>query len=466
MIRRINKLPGSKNKFRIPKKGRIRFFLVLILIIAAGKISNSFFSSEPPSPPENKNSENLLSCVNSGSKNAPRIKVGKTLDFEDVKELVNTFGISSISPKKVCLNGKDTLHLSLSADTALQSYSRRLLERYRPRYGAVAALDPVSGRVLCLVSYTHEGEKDRGNDLYLKSIFPAASVFKTVTAAAAIEQANMNARSTIAHAGRNHTLYKFQLEKELERQREVTLESAFAYSINPVFGRIALFNLKEGALKDYGNRFGFNSPIPFELDNEINEMFSPDSDFAIAELASGFNQQTSISPLFGALIASAVSEDGFIPRPTIVDTVWSSKRDTTLYVRSTEIWRKALNRSTANELKRIMMKVPIYGTARKSFRTLRRSTVYNVYEYGGKTGSVSKQGLGRVDWFVGFARHPHVKDRRIALGVVTTHGAYWTVHSSYIASELMLDFIRSKEKEAKTVAAAVADSVEENSITE
>lgn len=458
MIRRINKLPGSKNRFRIPKKGRIRFFLIIVFVIAAVRISESIFSSNPPSPPpEKQNSESLLSCMSKESEHATRIKLGKKLDFEDVKTLVNTFGIGRLSPKKVFINGKDTLHLSLSLDTALQSYAGRLLERYRPRYGAVAALDPVSGRVLCLASYTHEGEKYIGNDLYLKSIFPAASVFKTVTAAAAIEQANMNARSTIAHAGRNHTLYKFQLEKVLERQREFTLENAFAYSINPVFGRIALFSLEKGTLKDYGNRFGFNSTVPFELDNEINEMFSPDSDFAVAELASGFNQHTSISPLFGALIASAVSEDGFIPRPTLIDSVWSSKRNTTLYVRGREVWRKALNRSTANELKRIMAKVPVYGTARNSFRTLRRSTIYNVYEYGGKTGSVSKQGLGRVDWFVGFARHPHDKERRIALGVVTTHGAYWTVHSSYIASELMLDFIRAKEKEVEIVATAESD---------
>ncbi|MFP4680394.1 MAG: penicillin-binding transpeptidase domain-containing protein [Chitinispirillaceae bacterium] len=459
MIRRIQKFSGSHNRFKIPKKGRIRIALAVILLIASIKFISSIPSESAPVKKENekKAKENLLSCVNSQQK--PVMKIGKRLESKNLKKVIKTFGIT-LAPEHIIVNGDDSLKLFLSVDTALQNYAGKLFRRYRPRYAAAAAIDPVTGRVLSLVSYTNKGEMNRGDDLYFKSIFPAASIFKTVTAAAAIEQANMHAGSEIAHSGRNHTLYRSQLERTLARFNNISLERAFAYSINPVFGRIALFNLKRGILEQYGRRFGFDSEIPFELDTEISEMYSLDSDFAIAEMASGFNQETSISPLFGSLIASAVSENGVIPRPSIIDSVYSREKETNVYVRKREIWRKAIEESTAHELKKIMSKVPVYGTARKSFRNLARSTRYNMYEYGGKTGSVDKEDLGRVDWFVGFARHPEKRDRRIAVGVVTTHSAYWTVRSSFIASEMMLDFIRGRENEAELLAAQANSSDE------
>jgi cell division protein FtsI/penicillin-binding protein 2 len=110
------------------------------------------------------------------------------------------------------------------------------------------------------------------------------------------------------------------------------------------------------------------------------------------------------------------------------------------------IWRRAVKESTASELRGLMATVTQSGTARKTFRPLRESQKYNMYEFGGKTGSMNKLGLGRVDWFVGFARHPNDKSKRIAVGVVTTHGEYWTVHSSYIAAELFKKYIGNEEQ--------------------
>jgi cell division protein FtsI/penicillin-binding protein 2 len=135
--------------------------------------------------------------------------------------------------------------------------------------------------------------------------------------------------------------------------------------------------------------------------------------------------------------------------PTIVDSVYSSAKDTIIYTRKPQVWRRPVKESTANELRGLMNKVTHYGTARKAFRPLRDSGRFGKYEYGGKTGNVNKLGLGRVDWFVGFARNPNDKNQQIAVGVVTTHGEYWTVQSSYVASELFKRYIISAEQKGK-----------------
>jgi len=337
--------------------------------------------------------------------------------------------------------GGDTLSVALSVDTTLQKYAASIFRQYRPRYAAAAALDPSTGRVLALVSYADDGEELDGSNLYLKNYFPAASVFKTIVAAAAVERGAMHGKTVLEHFGRNHTLYTTQLKKDLKVSREITLEDAYAYSVNPVFARIALFNVNKDVVTEYGRRFGFNESVPFEYDIDVSEMFEPDTGFSVAEFASGFNRKTTITPLFGALLAGAVCESGVIFEPTIVDTVRSGRGDSCVYVRRTKVWRRAVKEPTAAELRDMMAKVTQYGTAHKTFRQLRDSPKYNAFEFGGKTGSMNQIGLGRVDWFVGFARNPGNKSQRIAVSVVTTHGDYWTVHSSYVAAELIKKYI-------------------------
>jgi hypothetical protein len=338
-------------------------------------------------------------------------------------------------------DGGDTLSITMSVDTTLQKYAASMFRQYKPRYAAVAAVDPTTGRVLALASYADDSSEMDGKELYLRNCFPAASVFKTIVAAAAVERGGMHGKTVLEHFGRNHTLYTTQLQKDLKVSREITLEDAYAYSVNPVFARIALFNVNKNIVTEYGRRFGFNESVPFEYDVDVSEMFSPDTGFSVAEFASGFNRKTTITPLFGALLAGAVCESGMIFEPTVVDTVRSKRSDSCLYVRRSKLWRRAVKDPTAAELRGLMAKVTQYGTARSTFRRLRDSPKYNAFEFGGKTGSVNQTGLGRVDWFVGFARNPNNKSQRIAVGVVTTHGDYWTVHSSYVAAELIKKYI-------------------------
>jgi membrane peptidoglycan carboxypeptidase len=506
MIKKIRQMPAppssrAKSGFRIPKKGRIRFVLALLLTIAivkwswpylfgrdqgggkpvdgdiakaesvdrrgGGKDQRKSAGDDPPKvrkTPFSAKDKKSRADESVAQERTPENPVPEMMmSFEDVRRLVEEYGVGVQASERIVVidnsnekaggrlrgrdkdKGDDTLTISLSVDTSLQKYAAQMLQRYKPRYGAVAAVDPATGRVLALASFAGEGEPVDGKDLYLKSIFPAASIFKTIVAAAGIEKGGMNAKTPIQHFGGHHTLYRTQIQKDLKVSRDISLQDAYAYSVNPAFARIALFNVNKDIVVDYGERFGFNQKIPFEFAAETGEMFAPDSDFSVAEFASGFNRKTSISPLFGALIAAAICEGGVIYEPTVIDSIRSSKRDTLVYSRVKKIWRRAIKESTASEMRWLMNKVTHYGTARKTFRPLRDSPRFGRYEYGGKTGNVNKFGLGRVDWFVGFARDPGDKNKQIAIGVVTTHGEYWTVQSSYIASELFKKYIAQNQ---------------------
>jgi cell division protein FtsI/penicillin-binding protein 2 len=131
-----------------------------------------------------------------------------------------------------------------------------------------------------------------------------------------------------------------------------------------------------------------------------------------------------------------------MPRPRLVDSVTVVGESEPRYRAQSQPWRTVMQPRSADELKLLMMGVTRYGTARKSFRVIKQTDRFKALEYGGKTGSLDKDGVGRVDWFVGFARDPYNPARRIAAAVVTVHGPNWTVHSSYIAAELFRSYFK------------------------
>jgi cell division protein FtsI/penicillin-binding protein 2 len=363
--------------------------------------------------------------------------------FEEVSALLRRQAPRLRLQDDVLEVGRKRLLVRYSIDSSLQRQAEVFLKRYRPKYAAIAMVESRTGRVLLLTSYVNEGEPFLGRDLYCRNYFPAASVFKLVTAAGAIERGKLTPASELRQTGRNHTLYTFQLESNLKNYRTISLADAFAYSINPVFGRLGIYVLGREGLLEYAGRFGFGEPIPFELSADSATIGACDSTFEQAEVASGFNQDTRMSPLFGALMAAAVAENGTLNAPRVVDSMVDIRENRRVYAAETRPWRLAVQPQTAAHVATLMKDVIRYGTARESFADVKKSRRMSGMEYGGKTGSVDRDGMGRVDWFSGFLRDPADERLRVGIAVVTVHGEYWTVRSSWLAAQLLRAQVRA-----------------------
>ncbi len=466
----------------MPRKGRIRLALVVLVLFIAWRVYDRD-RANGPEPAEESEAPTAGVAPDSAvrepvaaakhEKKAPSATPGKqtppkprdaapaSMSFEDVVELMRGRSPRFDSPSDIVRADGRTLAVHYSIDTAMQQFGRKILRRYHPKYGAIAMIECSSGRVLSLVSYVNDGEPFLGRDLYCSSYFPAASIFKVITAAGAIEKGRLTPRSEMRQVGGNHTLYNFQLEPSLKNYRTISLAKSFAYSINPVFGRIGIYVLDKEGLREYAERFGFEQPVPFELPVDTSRVGPYDTAFAQAEVASGFNQKTRLSPLLGALVASAACEGGRIPRPHVVDSIIDRRAGTKTYEAEKRLWKVAVRQSTAEHLAEMMQNVVRYGTARTAFRYVKRSHRFRDLAYGGKTGSVDKDGVGRVDWFVGFVRSDTDERKRLAIGVVTVHGPYWTVHSSYVAAEMLRRYVRAleqRDEQQQAVAARTAET--------
>jgi cell division protein FtsI/penicillin-binding protein 2 len=326
--------------------------------------------------------------------------------------------------------------LTYTVDPEMQKEADHLLKSYKPDYGAIVLMDADTGRILAMSSFQKAGGGSEAPNLALKGTFPAASVFKIVTATAALDKYHLTPETTIHFNGGNHTLYKRNvMSTKINRwTRSVTLREAFARSINAVFGRIALERLEPQDIEDYAVRFGFNKNIQSDLPFAGGVTDIPkEKNFRLTEMASGFNRATQMSPIQGAMIAAAVAKDGVMQVPYIVDKI-QSEDGKVLFRSEPEVAAVTMTPQGADKLRELMEATVKSGTSRTSFRSLIRDRKFRGLEVGGKTGHLT--GLnpkGRVDWFVGYAIGDH---ERLAIAALTVNVDYWTVKSSYLAQSM------------------------------
>ena len=301
----------------------------------------------------------------------------------------------------------------------LQQYILRTLKRSRTRQSAVVVIDPHDGRLLSLVNYDANGGSD---NLCLKADYPAASLFKIITAAAALENADISPDKSLYYRGSRHTLYKSQLKTKKDRWTTQTkFRKAFALSNNAVFGKIGIYDLGQSALIRYSDKFFFNRPIAFELPLAVSRVEVPTDDFGLAEIASGFNKDTLISPLHAAMLASVAVNQGKMPTPWLIDSV-RNESNKVIYQASPPAMPPIVNPETARELKILMQDVARYGTSRSAFRKLRRKKRFRNFDLGAKTGTINdRRDQFKYDWVTAFAVPPDGSGG-ICVSVLWVHG--------------------------------------------
>jgi cell division protein FtsI/penicillin-binding protein 2 len=324
------------------------------------------------------------------------------------------------NPIKVDFDGRP-FQVSTSLDLELQQYLLKRMDRVNSRYIGVVAMAPDTGRILAMAGFN---KVDPDRDPCRMAEYPAASLFKIVTAAAAVEEKGYTAGSRFKFNGYKHTLYKRQLTDKTNRYtNSISLRDSFAQSVNPVFGKIGALVLDQQTLQAYGDAFAFNRQVDFELHLPTSRLAVNDESYHRAEIASGFNRQTTLSPLHGAVIVSAVVNGGKPVEPTLVDRI-TNDAGIPVYRTEPQFLTAAVSPKTAEVLNQLMIATVTSGTARKIFRGHKRSKVLSRLKLGGKTGSIyNRPHDARFDWFVGFATEKKGSEK-IVVAVVVAHEDY------------------------------------------
>lgn len=347
--------------------------------------------------------------------------------------------------------GGRTLRVETSLDLDLQEYLLKRMDRVNSRYIGIVSMEPDTGRILSLSGFN---KLDPEHNPCIDNSYPAASIFKIVTASAAVEAAGLSPDSKLAYNGRKHTLYKSQMTNKTNRHtNQTTLRDSFAQSINPVFGKLGTLRLGRNELRRYAENLGFNRAIPFDLPLGPSKVQFSEEPYQWAEIASGFNRQTTLSPLHGAVMAATLLNGGEMVEPTLIDRI-TDPDGKEIYTRKAGDRRQVLSPETSLALTEMMTTTIRSGTARKSFRGYRRDKILSKLTIGGKTGSIfNKARDARFDWFVGFA-WDKAKKESIAVSVVVAHVEYIGTRAAQYARMVIRQHFKSYFAEAQKSAAA------------
>jgi cell division protein FtsI/penicillin-binding protein 2 len=328
-----------------------------------------------------------------------------------------------------------------SVDQSLSGYINKLLNRSRTLEAAVVVLRPENGQILALTGYTQNAEKQPEHSC-LKADFPAASLFKIVASAAAIEDKGFTPNQSLTYQGGRYTLYKRQLKRKQSRYtNRVTFKSAFSKSINPVFGQIGIYDLGQEIMTEYGERFLFNHHIPFDLPLSSSFLEVPEDEFGLAEIASGFNKRTKISPLHAAMITAAIVNKGIIMQPWIISKITNGS-DQILYYNQVEEIARPITEKTARQLKILMGDTVKNGTCRAAFAGLRRKKSYNLIDLGAKTGTINDlSDQHKIDWITAYAM-PAKEGYGVVIAVLAVHGELLGIRAKDIAGNILKYYLK------------------------
>ncbi len=330
--------------------------------------------------------------------------------------------------------------LTLSIDPDLQRKADELLGN---RQGAVILMDAKTGAVLAMVSkpnfdpnqlYANVGpnsdEQTRRAQAYWRELqqsgnsplvvratqgrYVPGSIFKTVTASAAIETGTARPDTVYRDEGALNVDSRVIIEQNRPDPKRVnyTLSEAYGYSLNVVFAQVGL-QLGGDRLADYAKRFGFGQEIPFDVPVAASQIASDPAFLTnragLADTAFGQGQLL-VTPMQMALVAEAVANNGVMMRPYLVEKV-SRYDGKTLQTRGPEAWLRPIKPETAAQVRDMMVKSVQSGYA--------RDAQIPGYTVGGKTGTAEVGQQQPHAWFIGFAGKG---EPQYVVAVIVEHG--------------------------------------------
>ena len=331
--------------------------------------------------------------------------------------------------------------------------------------GAVAAIEPSTGKILALASYpsydpsTIAGGSDSDAEAWkkldkknnpddpslnraLREVYPPGSTFKVVTAAAALENGLYNSADEKTKSPLPWTMPGTTTPLKNEGNipcENATLRVALQYSCNTVFGKVGS-DLGNEKMLDEAKKFGFDEQ-QFTPVRSSSSVFSDDMNPSQTALSSIGQYNTAATPLQMAMVASAVANNGTLMKPYMVDSLQAPNVDT-LEKTEPEKMSEPLSAENAQILQSMMETVVEKGTG--------TTAQINDVTVGGKTGTAQhgeNNSKNPYAWFISYAKVGDSAPVAVAVVVQDDNAVRENISGSGLAAPI-----------AKSVMEAVVDS--------
>lgn len=320
------------------------------------------------------------------------------------KTRISGLGIRFVEPKYE----DERYGIQLTLDYHIQRIVEEVL-RNNHIDGSIIVMDVRNGDILAMASAPDFDQRNVGqyltsenNELVNKAIYPydLGSIFKTVVAAAAIENNITLENETFLCEGEiesNNSSIKCSTFDN-HKERPITFKEAFALSCNTTFVKLGT-RLGPEKILEMAKRMGFSQKQCNELLEEKAGFIPEVKDEGIGNISIG-QGKIQVTPLQVTTMMAAIANNGVKHFPSIVNKLIVINRDGT----TTQEWPRSkpeviLKTSTLRPLKEMLREVTLSGTGKQAAEE----------ELGGSSGktSTAETGIQSGDiihgWFAGYA---------------------------------------------------------------
>ena len=301
------------------------------------------------------------------------------------------------------------LHLTLHS--AIQHLAEKELEaavvKNRAKAGVAIVADPFTGELLALANYPSfdpnmfaKQGNDRARNRAIADSFEPGSTFKTILAAAALEEGVVG-KEDVFYCEMGKYPYAGRIIHDTHPYGWLPFSKILQVSSNICFTKVAEKLRKERYFR-YIEKFGFGKVTGVDMPGEVAGILRHHESWAAIDLAThAFGQGLSATPLQMVMAYGAVANGGFLMRPYVAQRI-SGPRGEVLLSNQPQVVRRVISEKTARALAAMLKEV----TSEGGTGTMAKVEGFDV---AGKTGTAQKAdpvhggySRKRVASFVGF----------------------------------------------------------------
>ncbi|MDP2044010.1 MAG: penicillin-binding transpeptidase domain-containing protein, partial [Candidatus Omnitrophota bacterium] len=285
----------------------------------------------------------------------------------------------------------DGLDLVLTIDEVIQYIAERELDKafksFHAKGASIVVMDPHTGRILALASRpTYDLNdysvvaKDSMRNRSICDLFEPGSVFKIVTASAALEEKKVT-EEDVFFCENGSYLVGGRILHDHKPHGRLTFRQVIEESSNIGTVKIAQL-LGPDTVYRYLRAFGFGSKLGVDLSGEISGMIKPVRSWSKTSItAIPIGQEVGVTALQLASAISVIANGGQLMRPYIIDSVRDNQGEIIKQNKPVLI-RKVISVDTAMRIKKILTGVVENGTGRLA--------KVSGFSAAGKTGTAQK----------------------------------------------------------------------------
>lgn len=352
--------------------------------------------------------------------------------FEIANALLGSANYSSETLTATTSSGQ-LLHYSIHSN--LQKKVHDFMAGKDVPYGVFVAIEPKSGRILAMTA--HSSVDPAWGSTAFFDLYPMASLFKIITAAAALEQNKINPQSVVEFRGNSYSENpKYWEISPHGKNNRLDVTYAMGKSINPLYGRLACDIAGKGAVMGCVQRFGFNQALLPGIPVKESQAAEPLSNQGLMLMGAGLDHEVKISPLHAANIMAAIANNGIMMKPGLTDKLTEQNGSVKESFTPGEL-RRLVSPETAHSLTRMLSSTVTTGTSRRAFHDRRGHPLVKV-PVAAKTGSINgTDPRGYYSWFAAFAP---IDKPEIALVALVINQDKWKIKSAQVGALALEEF--------------------------